>query len=70
MREQNYRFIRSLVPYAEKFNINVVVENMWQHYDGRINYSTCADPEEHCAYVDQAGRTGSAHCWISAMRHW
>ena len=54
LREQNYRFIRSLVPYAEKFNINVVVENMWQHYDGRINYSTCADPEEHCAYVDQA----------------
>lgn len=55
LREQNYKFIRALVPYAEKFQINVVVENMWQYYDGRINYSTCADPSEHCAYIDQAG---------------
>lgn len=52
--EENRAFLRSLVPYAEKFNINITVENMWQHYDGRINYSTCADPIEHCAYVDMA----------------
>ena len=52
--EINRKFLQTLVPYAEKFNINITVENMWQHYDGRINYSPCADPEEHCAYVDMA----------------
>ena len=53
--EINRNFVRDLIPYAEKFNINITLENMWQHYDGRINYSTCADPVEHCAYVDMAG---------------
>lgn len=55
LQEQNREFIRNLIPYAEKFGINITIENMWQHYDGRINYSTCADPAEHCAYVDMAG---------------
>lgn len=55
LKKMNYQFIRSLVAYAEKFNINIVVENMWQYYDGRINHSTCSNPAEHCAYVDAAG---------------
>ena len=53
LKQINLEFYRDLIPYAQKFNIKAAVENMWQFYDGRINYSTCATPEEFCSYLEE-----------------
>ena len=55
LKEQNIAFYRSLVPYCEKYNIKVAVENMWQLDPAEEKYvvdSTCSRPEEFCEYVD------------------
>ena len=54
LKQMNYEFYRSLIPYCEKYQIQVAIENMWQK-DKLRNYivkSTCADPAEHIEYVD------------------
>lgn len=53
LKQMNLEFYRDLIPYAQKYNIKVAAENMWQFYDGKINYSTCATPEEFCSYLDE-----------------
>ena len=55
LREINMEFYKSLIPYCEKFNINVAVENMWQMNPvggTSIVNSTCARVEEFCDYID------------------
>lgn len=56
LKEMNYEFYSLLVPYCEKFNINVAAENMWQaeQNDGhtKIVHSTCADSGEFKEYID------------------
>lgn len=55
LKEQNIEFYKSLVPYCEKYNIKVAVENMWQLDPQEEKYvvdSTCSRPEEFCEYVD------------------
>ena len=54
LKKMNYDFYRSLIPYCEKYQIKVAIENMWQR-DKLRNYigkSTCADPAEHIEYID------------------
>ncbi len=53
--EINREFYRSLIPYAEKYNIKIAVENMWQSkkvFGYKIIDSTCSSPEEFCEYID------------------
>ena len=55
LKKINMEFYNSLIPYCEKFDINVAVENMWQHNPvGKttIVNSTCARVEEFCDYID------------------
>lgn len=52
LKKMNYEFYKKLIPYAEKYNIKLAVENMFQGYDGRCHYSTCSTPEEFNEYVD------------------
>ena len=54
LKKINYDFYRSLIPYCEKYQIKVAIENMWQRDKLRdcICKSTCADPAEHIEYVD------------------
>ena len=55
LKRINYEFYKSLIPYCEKYDINVAVENMWQMNPiGRktIVDSTCSRVEEFCEYVD------------------
>ncbi len=55
LKEINMEFYGKLLPYAEKFNIKIACENMWQHdprFD-RIVHSTCASPDEFVEYVDR-----------------
>ena len=54
LKKMNYDFYRALIPYCEKYQIKVAIENMWQK-DKLRNYivkSTCADPAEHVEYID------------------
>lgn len=54
--ELNMEFYRNLIPYCEKFNIKIAVENMWQkdpHSNRKIVHSTCSRPEEFCKYLDE-----------------
>ncbi len=52
----NMDFYRGLIPYCEKFNIKIAVENMWQRYysksGNRICRSVCATPTEFKEYLD------------------
>ena len=55
LKKINMEFYKSLIPYCEQFDINVAVENMWQHNPvGKttIVNSTCARVEEFCDYID------------------
>ena len=52
LKEINLEFYRRLIPYAEKFGIKIAVENMWQYEVDHVVHSTCASPEEFCAYID------------------
>lgn len=63
LKEMNIAFYKRLIPYCQKFGIKVATENMWQYAPGTkcIVDSTCASPEEFCAYVDEIGSP-----WITA----
>ena len=52
--QMNMEFYKSLIPYCEKFQIKVALENMWQmvNKSHRIVHSTCSRPEEFCRYLD------------------
>lgn len=55
LKRINLEFYRSLIPYCERFNIKVAVENMWQMNPvGRrtIVDSTCSRVGEFCEYID------------------
>ena len=53
LREINFEFYKRLMPYAEKFNIKVATENMWQFSEDKVIIdSTCASAEEFCDYID------------------
>lgn len=57
LKEINYRFYSDLLPYAEKFGITILTENMWQTQpkSKHIIPSTCAWAEEFCEYIDMIG---------------
>ena len=54
LKEINHRFYSDLLPYAEKFGITILTENMWrnQPVSKHIIPSTCAWAEEFCEYID------------------
>lgn len=54
LKEINYRFYNDLLPYAEKFNIVILTENMWnvRPVSHVIIPSTCSWAEEFCEYID------------------
>ena len=65
LKKINMEFYKSLIPYCEEFDINVAVENMWQHNPvGKktIVNSTCARVEEFCEYIDEIGSDRIAAC--------
>ncbi len=57
-KEMNYRFYSSLLPYAEKYDINIAIENLFQWklaigpILGRCAINACGQPEEHLEYID------------------
>ena len=55
LEEMNIAFYQSLIPYCERFEIRVAVENMWQYDTERecIVDSTCSRAEEFCRYIDR-----------------
>ncbi len=55
LMEMNLDFYRRLIPYCEKFGIQVACENMWQYNEEgkRIIDSVCSRPEEFCRYLDE-----------------
>lgn len=54
LKKLNMAFYRRLIPYCEKWGIQVACENMWQRSkaSGRIVNSVCASPQEFCEYLD------------------
>lgn len=54
LKKENLDFYNNLLPYAEKFGIIMLTENMWQFnpINKTIVQSTCADPNEFAEYVD------------------
>ncbi len=63
LKQQNYEFYKSLIPYCEKYGVTVAVENMWQN--NKVNKviidSTCSRGPEFCEYVDMLDSK-----WITA----
>ena len=54
-RRYNMDFYRRLLPYCEKYNICVCLENMWQRdvKRGYITVDVCANAEEFASYIDE-----------------
>ena len=55
LKEMNMEFYRGLIPYCEKFDIKIAVENMWRrYYDKSLSIvdSVCSRAEEFCDYID------------------
>lgn len=54
LREMNINFYKSLIPYCEKYQIKVAIENMYQYNKNTKKYihSTCSRAEEFCDYID------------------
>ncbi len=54
LKSMNMDFYKRLLPYAEKFDIRIACENMWQTDSrfGKIVHSTCASPAEFVDYLD------------------
>ena len=53
--QENLDFYRSLIPWCERYDIRVCIENMWQR-EGKTGYivrSVCADPEEFSRLLDE-----------------
>ncbi|MBQ7777470.1 MAG: sugar phosphate isomerase/epimerase [Oscillibacter sp.] len=61
---QNLEMYRSLLPYAEQWNIRVCVENMNEtsHLTGRLVNSGCGMPEEFRAMLDSLNSPWAAGC--------
>ncbi len=63
LKELNYKFYKSLIPYCEQYGVIIATENMWQ--SNKINKviidSTCSRGPEFCEYVDMLGSE-----WITA----
>lgn len=64
LREMNMEFYNRLIPYAEKNNIHICVENMWRSDKNthRIIDSTCSRAEEFCDYIDSIGSEWVVGC--------
>ena len=53
--EANLRFFRELIPYCEKYNVKIAVENMWERHilkNDVLIPSTLGFAEEHAAFID------------------
>ncbi len=57
LKELNYQFYRSLIPYAEEAGVHISIENMWKYNSAKthIDHSTCSHIEEHIEYIDMLG---------------
>ena len=54
LKEENLRFYGQLIPFAKKFDVCILTENMWQRnkLNNQIINSVCSTPEEFCEYID------------------
>ena len=59
----NMTFYNKLIPYCEKFDIKIAVENMWQYDSSKkvIVHSTCSQVDEFKRYIDTLNSK-----WITA----
>lgn len=52
--EQNMKYYKALLPYAEESGVKIACENMWcgDRKRGVVRGSVCGNPYEHAYYVD------------------
>lgn len=52
--EQNMKYYKTLLPYAEEYGVKIACENMWcgDKKRGVVRGSVCSNPYEHAHYVD------------------
>lgn len=55
--QENMKYYRSLLPYAEKYGVKIACENMWcgDNKRGVTRGSVCSNPYEHAHYIDEIG---------------
>lgn len=55
--EQNMKYYKALLPYAEEFGVKIACENMWcgDKKRGVTRGSVCSNPYEQAYYVDEMG---------------
>ena len=63
--DENIRFFKNLIPYCEKFNIKIAVENMWErhplHHDILIP-AILGYAEEHSRFIKDVGSKWIVGC--------
>lgn len=64
MIKESVDFYRSLIPYCEKYNIKVAVENMWQRDDeGHCVPSVCGTAEDFKAMMEELNHP----CFVACL---
>jgi sugar phosphate isomerase/epimerase len=64
LHDINMDFYKKLIPYAEKWGVNIAIENMWRRDPKRkfISDDTCSQPSEHAAWVDELNHPNIVAC--------
>lgn len=62
--QMNMEFCQNLLPYCEKYNVRIALENVYQRDTDRECYvhGACADPEEFIRYLDSLPREWFVGC--------
>lgn len=64
LREQNIEFYNKLLPLCDKYDINILTENMWRTKGtNAILHSVCAPADEFCDYVDMMNHPRFGACF-------
>ena len=64
LHDINMAYFKKLIPYAEKYNVKIAIENMWRRDPNRkfISHDTCSQPEEHAAWIDELNHPNIVAC--------
>jgi len=61
--ELNFNFFKTIIPYAEEYNIQIALENLWQRdKNGKIVPSICGSPAEYLKYLNMLDSDNVCAC--------
>lgn len=60
--EKNCAFFQEFLPLAEKFDLNIATENMWNWLDGKASLAACSNHENYKRLIDMVNHPKFCAC--------